>query len=68
MTQSRLLTDGMPFVHCEHAVHQALSALAGVASVQVTAAEGIAVVEHDDRVHADQVAAAVTEAGYAVRV
>ncbi len=65
---SRFPIDGMTCAHCEHSVHEALSALPGVIEVEVSASEGVATVEHDDRLSADEVAAAVAEAGYAVRV
>lgn len=68
MTRSRFPIDGMTCSHCEQTVREALSSIVGVTDVQVSASESIATVMHDHRLSADQVAAAVTEAGYAVRV
>lgn len=68
MAQSRLVIDGMTCSHCEHAIHDALAPVSGVTGAQVDAVEGVAVVEHDGPLDMDVVAAAVSEAGYTVRV
>lgn len=67
MAQSRLVIDGMTCSHCERAVHDALAPVSGVIEVQVDAAEGVAVIEHDGSLDMDIVAAAVGESGYAAR-
>lgn len=68
MTETRIVIDGMTCTHCEHAIHDSLTPLVGVMGVQVSATNGVAVVEHDGPLDVDAVLAAVSEAGYAVRV
>lgn len=68
MTESRIAIDGMTCAHCEHAIHDALTPLVGVIGVRVSVSEGAAIVEHDGPLNVDDIAVAVTEAGYTVRV
>ena len=68
MAQSRIVIDGMTCAHCERYVHDALAPLAGVTEVRVSAADGTAIVEHDEALDMDDVAAAVDDAGHTVRV
>ena len=67
MSESRVLIEGMTCAHCERAVSEALSPLAGVTEVHVSAADGIATLHHDADLDAGAVAAAVADAGYSVR-
>jgi copper chaperone len=57
---------GMTCSHCEAAVVDEVGALRGVTSVDVDLGSGRLTV-HGERVEDDAVAAAVAEAGYAVR-
>lgn len=61
-----LTIDGMSCSHCEHAVHQALDELGGVAVERVDI--GSALVAYDgDQVGVERIRAAVEDGGYAVR-
>ena len=68
MTESRIAIDGMTCAHCEHAIRDALAPLTGVIGVRASASDGAAIVEHDGPLDIDEIAVAVTEAGYTVRV
>jgi copper chaperone CopZ len=64
MTTTTYLVAGMTCGHCAAAVTKEIAALPGVAGVTVDLEDGTATVTGD--VAADEVAAAVDEAGYAV--
>jgi len=55
---------GMTCGHCEAAVRDELTGVAGVTDVQVELASGTVTVTSDRPIHADVVAAAIDEAGY----
>ncbi|QKJ20214.1 heavy-metal-associated domain-containing protein [Microbacterium hominis] len=55
---------GMTCGHCEKSVHGEVSKIAGVESVEVSAASGVLVVESSAAVADADVFAAVDEAGY----
>lgn len=56
--------SGMSCSHCEHAVTTEVGQLAGVQSVDVSAATGRLVVTSATQIDVEQVLAAVDEAGY----
>lgn len=56
--------SGMTCEHCVASVTEELSELAGVSKVDVELANGAVTVTSDHELGADQVRAAVTEAGY----
>lgn len=56
--------SGMSCSHCEAAVREEVTQLAGVEAVEVSAADGRLVVTADEAVDAAAVIAAVDEAGY----
>lgn len=67
MTETRIYTvTGMSCGHCESAVTQEVSQLAGVADIQVSSAAGslTITVQDDATVTNEAVIAAVDEAGY----
>jgi len=65
MTETTYLVTGMTCGHCAAAVTEEVSAIPGVAGVEVSVEAGTVVVRGDG-VSEDQVRAAVDEAGYAV--
>ncbi|MBF4551842.1 heavy metal transporter [Pseudoclavibacter sp. RFBJ3] len=65
MTTTTYQVTGMTCAHCERAVTQEVSDLAGVASVDVSAETGRLVVESAEPLDDAAVIAAVDEAGYA---
>ncbi|PPG34384.1 heavy metal transporter [Pseudoclavibacter sp. RFBG4] len=65
MTTTTYQVTGMSCAHCERAVTQEVSDLAGVASVDVSAETGRLVVESAEPLDDAAVIAAVDEAGYA---
>ena len=64
MTQTQLAVSGMTCDHCVRHVTDAISKVAGVNSVNVKLAEGIAVIESDSAFNLDAVKEAVIAAGY----
>ena len=64
MTQTQLAVSGMTCDHCVRHVTEAISKVAGVNSVDVKLAEGIAVIESDSAFNLDAVKEAVIAAGY----
>lgn len=68
MDQSRFVIEGMTCEYCEHAIIEALTPLDGVGHVTVSADDGVATVDHNDRFDASGVAAVVSAAGYSLRV
>jgi copper chaperone CopZ len=64
MTQTQLAVSGMTCDHCVRHVTDAISKVAGVESVAVKLAEGIAVIESGDSLDLQAVKAAVVAAGY----
>lgn len=58
------MIKGMSCEHCAAHVKEALEAIAGVSSVQVSLTEKNAMVEHGDLVAPEALKAAVNEAGY----
>ncbi|HSE70496.1 MAG TPA: heavy-metal-associated domain-containing protein [Nocardioidaceae bacterium] len=64
MTSTTYNVTGMTCGHCADAVTREVSAVPGVASVDVTVETG-AVVVHGDQISDDAVRAAIDEAGYA---
>jgi len=68
-TTATYQVDGMTCGHCARSVTEELSALDGVSDVQVALVAGgtsTVTVTSDAPLEADDVAAAVTEAGYAL--
>jgi copper chaperone CopZ len=64
MTSTTYDVTGMTCGHCADAVTREVSAVPGVASVDVTVETGTVVV-HGDQISDDAVRAAIDEAGYA---
>ena len=64
MTQTQLIVTGMTCDHCVRHVTDAISKVAGVHSVNVKLAEGIAVFESDASLDLQVVKDAVVAAGY----
>ena len=64
MTQTKLTVTGMTCDHCVRHVTDAISKVAGVHSVNVKLAEGIAVFEADASLDLQSVKDAVVAAGY----
>jgi copper chaperone CopZ len=64
MTQTQLAVLGMTCDHCVRHVTDAISKVAGVNSVNVKLAEGIAVIESDSAFNLEAVKEAVVAAGY----
>ncbi|MBB3082223.1 heavy-metal-associated domain-containing protein [Geodermatophilus sabuli] len=58
--------SGMTCAHCERAVTEEISRVAGVRSVAVDLARGTVTVDVDSAVDRADIAAAVDEAGYAL--
>jgi copper chaperone CopZ len=64
--KTSLKIDGMSCEHCVKHVKEALEAIKGVTSAQVTLKEHAALVEHEDGVGLEALKAAVVDAGYEV--
>jgi copper chaperone CopZ len=64
MPQTQLAVSGMTCDHCVRHVTDAISKVAGVHSVAVKLAEGIAVIESGDSLDLQAVKEAVVAAGY----
>ena len=64
MTQTQLVVSGMTCDHCVRHVTDAISKVAGVQSVAVKLAEGIAIIESGDSLDLHAVKEAVVAAGY----
>jgi copper chaperone CopZ len=64
MTQTQLAVSGMTCDHCVRHVTDAISKVAGVNSVNVKLAEGLAVIESDSALNLEAVKEAVVAAGY----
>jgi copper chaperone CopZ len=64
MAQTQLAVSGMTCDHCVRHVTDAISKVAGVNSVNVKLAEGIAVIESDSTLNVEAVKEAVVAAGY----
>jgi copper chaperone CopZ len=64
MHQTQLAVSGMTCDHCVRHVTDAISKVAGVHSVNVKLAEGIAVIESGDSLDLQAVKEAVVAAGY----
>jgi copper chaperone CopZ len=64
MTQTQLAVSGMTCDHCVRHVTVAISKVAGVQSVAVKLAEGIAIIESGDSLDLHAVKEAVVAAGY----
>jgi len=64
MAQTQLAVSGMTCDHCVRHVTDAISKVAGVNSVVVKLAEGIAVIESDSAFNLEAVKEAVVAAGY----
>ncbi|WP_024356898.1 heavy-metal-associated domain-containing protein [Leucobacter chironomi] len=58
------LVTGMSCGHCEHAIRQEVTAVPGVAAVEVSAGTGLLRVEHAEQLDDAAILAAVDEAGY----
>ncbi len=63
-TIQEFAVTGMSCGHCESAIRQEVGALAGVTGVDVSAATGRLAVTTEQPVTAEQIIAAVDEAGY----
>ncbi|SIT72299.1 heavy-metal-associated domain-containing protein [Microbacterium sp. RU33B] len=68
MQESRFLIEGMTCGHCERAVSEALTAVKDVVAASVSADDGVAVVSHGDGFDPAAAGAAITAAGYSLRV
>jgi copper chaperone CopZ len=64
MPQTQLAVSGMTCDHCVRHVTDAISNVAGVLSVNVNLAEGIAAIESDSAINLEAVKEAVVAAGY----
>ena len=64
MAQTQLAVSGMTCDHCVRHVTDAISKVAGVNSVNVKLADGIAVIESDSAFNLEAVKEAVVAAGY----
>jgi copper chaperone CopZ len=64
--KTSLKIEGMSCEHCVKHVKEALEAIKGVTSAQVTLKENAAVVEHEDGIDLEVLKAAVVDAGYEV--
>ena len=64
MPQTQLAVSGMTCDHCVRHVTDAISNFAGVLSVNVNLAEGIAAIESDSAINLEAVKEAVVAAGY----
>jgi copper chaperone CopZ len=64
MTTTTFQVDGMTCAHCERAVTDEVTSLAGVTGIDVSAATGVLTVESTSVVDDALVLAAVEEAGY----
>ena len=64
MTHTQLAVSGMTCDHCVRHVTDAISKVAGVQSVAVKLAEGIAIIESGDSLDLHAVKEAVVAAGY----
>ncbi|UPW09017.1 heavy-metal-associated domain-containing protein [Gordonia terrae] len=65
-TTSTYTVTGMTCGHCAASVREEIEALPGVTSVEVTVDDGSVRVSADRELGRDEVATAVTEAGYAL--
>ncbi|MFT4396610.1 heavy-metal-associated domain-containing protein [Gordonia lacunae] len=65
-TTSTYTVTGMTCGHCAASVREEIEALPGVTSVEVTVDDGSVRVSAEREIGRDEVAAAVTEAGYAL--
>ena len=66
MSTATYTVTGMTCAHCVHAVTEEVTAVPGVANVQVDLETGALTVTSDSPVDDEAVAAAVDEAGYAL--
>ena len=64
MTQTQLAVSGMTCGHCVRHVTEAISKVAGVNSVKVSLADGIATIDSDLGLDLQLVKTAVVDAGY----
>ena len=64
MTITTFQVDGMTCAHCERAVTEEVTSIAGVTGIGVSAATGVLTVESASAVDDALVLAAVEEAGY----
>ena len=64
MPQTQLAVSGMTCDHCVRHVTDAISNVAGVLSVNVNLAEGIADIESDSAINLEAAKEAVVAAGY----
>ncbi len=64
MTTLEYSVTGMSCSHCEHAITEEVSGVAGVTDIEVSAESGRLVVTGEESIDAAAVIAAVDEAGY----
>lgn len=64
MTTTTFQVDGMTCAHCERAVTEEVTSIAGVTGIDVSAATGVLTIESASAVDDALVLAAVEEAGY----
>lgn len=64
MTTTTFQVDGMTCAHCERAVTEEVTSIAGVTGIDVSAATGVLTIESASVVDDALVLAAVEEAGY----
>lgn len=64
MNTYALTVTGMTCNHCVHAIHDEVSAIAGVDQVQVDLSTGALTVQASRELDRSEIAAAVDEAGY----
>jgi len=65
MTTSEFIVTGMTCGHCENAIRTEVSAIAGVTEVEISAQSGKLLVTSTAPIDAEEILAAVDEAGYA---
>jgi copper chaperone len=63
---TELRVEGMSCGHCVNSVKEAVTAVPGVKTVQVSLAQGTVAIESEAPLDVDAVAAAISEAGYSV--
>ncbi len=64
MTVAEYQVSGMSCAHCEAAIRSEVGRIDGVESIEVSAGTGVLVITSAADIAADQVLAAVDEAGY----
>jgi copper chaperone len=63
---TELQVEGMSCGHCVNSVKEAVTAVPGVKTVQVSLAQGTVTIESETPLDVDAVTAAISEAGYSI--